>query len=129
MGPHPAMQALRTNRPELANSLPDHLLEGAARDPEHLALARQLGSTPYIVVPLVARGRTLGVVSLVATEPGRRFGPADLELAGSWPAVPAQAIDNAALYREARTPGGAPRRPAGPRTSSSRCSATSCAPR
>ncbi len=34
-----------------------------------------------MIVPLVARGRMLGAISLVATESGRRYGEADLELA------------------------------------------------
>jgi signal transduction histidine kinase len=101
-GPHPAMKVFRSNRPELANSVSDQLLEAIATDNEHLDLLRRLGFTSYIAVPLVARGRTLGVVSLIGTETDRRYGPADLELAEELARRAAMAIDNAVLYHEAQ---------------------------
>ena len=50
-------------------------------------------------VPLIARGQTLGVLSLVSAVPGCRYGPADLELAQEVARRAATAIDNARLYR------------------------------
>jgi two-component system phosphate regulon sensor histidine kinase PhoR len=52
-------------------------------------------------VPLVARGRTLGVISFVVAESGRRYGPADLALAEELARRASTAIENAQLYREA----------------------------
>jgi serine phosphatase RsbU (regulator of sigma subunit) len=50
-------------------------------------------------VPLVARGRTLGAITLVSAESGRRYGQAELELAEELARRAALAVDNARLYR------------------------------
>jgi signal transduction histidine kinase len=51
-------------------------------------------------VPLVARGRTLGVISFVAAESGRRYGDEDLALAEELARRAGTAVENAQLYRE-----------------------------
>src|SRR5690606_29437694 len=53
-------------------------------------------------VPLVARGRTLGVFTFVYGKSGRRYDTADLELATELARRAALAIENARLYREAQ---------------------------
>jgi K+-sensing histidine kinase KdpD len=55
-----------------------------------------------MIVPMVARGRTLGAVSFISAESGRHYGPEDLELAKHLGRRAALAIDNARLYREAQ---------------------------
>ncbi|HZY57515.1 MAG TPA: PAS domain S-box protein, partial [Rubrobacteraceae bacterium] len=92
-------QVLRTGRPELIPEIPDSLLEEAARDVEHRELLRGLGLKSYMIVPLVARGRTLGAISLVSAESGRRYGQAELELTEELAWRAALAVDNARLYR------------------------------
>lgn len=75
---------------------------GGARDEEHLGLLRELGSCSAIIAPLNARGRTLGALTLVSAESGRRFGQSDLALAQELAARAALAIDNARLYAQAQ---------------------------
>jgi two-component system, OmpR family, phosphate regulon sensor histidine kinase PhoR len=77
------------------------MLVAAARDELHLELIRELGIRSWMCVPLIARGRTLGAISFVAAESGRRYGPDDLRLAEDLAWRAATAIDNAHLYREA----------------------------
>jgi PAS domain S-box-containing protein len=89
---------LRTGEPALIPVITDDMLPRGARDAEHLALLRELGLTSYIGVPLVARGRTIGVLTLVAAESGRHFGPSDLELAQELASRAALAVDNARLH-------------------------------
>ena len=55
-----------------------------------------------MVVPLVAGGRALGVMSFVATRTGRGYGPKALSLAEELAHRCALAIENARLYREAQ---------------------------
>jgi serine phosphatase RsbU (regulator of sigma subunit) len=52
-----------------------------------------------MIVPLVTRGRTLGAITLVSAESGRRYGRAELELAEELARRAALAVDNARLYR------------------------------
>ena len=54
------------------------------------------------MVPLVAREKTLGAITLVSAESGRRYGSEDLELAKELARRAALAVDNARLYDEAR---------------------------
>jgi signal transduction histidine kinase len=54
-----------------------------------------------LIVPLVARGRTLGALPLVALKRGRRYGEADLIFAEEIGRRMGLAVDNARLYRQA----------------------------
>src|ERR671921_889730 len=92
-------QVLRTGQSELVSEIPESLVEEAARDAEHREILRRLGLKSYMIVPLVARGRTLGAISLVSAESGQRYGPAELELAEELARRAALAVDNARLYR------------------------------
>jgi PAS domain S-box-containing protein len=92
-------QVLRTGRPELVAEISESLLDGVIRDAEHREILRRLGLKSYIIVPLVARGRALGAITLVSAESGRRYGQAELELAEDLARRAALAVDNARLYR------------------------------
>ncbi len=60
------------------------------------------GPRSAMLLPLEARGRMLGAVVLVSTDPMRRHGPEDLALAQSFARRAALLLDNALLYQEAR---------------------------
>jgi PAS domain S-box-containing protein len=92
----------RTGRPEFYPEITDEMLEAVARDEEHLRLLRQIGFTSVIIVPMVARGRTLGALILVSAQSGRRFEEADLILAEELGRRAGLALDNARLYEEAQ---------------------------
>jgi PAS domain S-box-containing protein len=92
---------LRTGKSELMTEIPDETLSRLAVDDLHLGLVRELGFQSYMCVPLIARGRTLGVISFVAAESERRYGPDDLALAEDLARRAGTAIENAQLYREA----------------------------
>jgi PAS domain S-box-containing protein len=93
---------LRTGEPEMMAEIPEEFVEQAARDEEHRELLRKLGLRSYMIVPLVARGRTLGAISFVSAESGRRYGEAELQLAEELARRAALAVDNARLYEEAQ---------------------------
>ncbi len=97
--PQGVAQVLRTGQSELVSEIPEQLLEQAVRDDEHREILRRLGLKSYMIVPLVARGRTLGAITLVSAESGRRYGQAELELAEELARRAALAVDNARLYR------------------------------
>ena len=96
--PYGVPQVLRTGRPELVTEIPESLLDEAAVDAEHREIIRGLGLESYIIAPLVARGRTLGAITLASAESGRRYGAAELELAEELARRAALAVDNARLY-------------------------------
>ena len=88
---------LRTGASELYQDIPDEVLATAAINDEHLTLLRSLGFRSVMLVPLRARGRTLGVMTLVTAESMRRFGEADREFAEQVAGRAAVAVDNALL--------------------------------
>jgi PAS domain S-box-containing protein len=100
--PYGVDQVVRTGVPELVPEIPEATLDEIARDDEHRELLRKLGLKSYMVVPLAARGRMLGAISLVSAESGRRYEQADLELAEDLARRAALAVDNARLYEEAQ---------------------------
>ncbi len=79
----------------------DELLVAAAASREHLELLRELQLHSAIAVPLIARGMTLGAVTLVMSDSGRRYVEDDVSLAQDLAGRASVAIDNARLYREA----------------------------
>jgi PAS domain S-box-containing protein len=98
--PRGVAQVVRTGQSELVSEISESLVEEAARDAEHREILRRLGLKSYVIVPLIARGRTLGAISLVSAESGQRYGPAELKLAEELARRAALAVDNARLYRD-----------------------------
>ncbi|HEX6480464.1 MAG TPA: PAS domain S-box protein [Ktedonobacteraceae bacterium] len=97
-----APNVVRTGRAELYPEITDEMLVAAARNEEELAIARQIGYTSVMLVPLMARGKTSGVVTFVSSESGRKYDERDLALAEEVGRRAGVAIDNARLYREAQ---------------------------
>lgn len=96
-------KVLRSGKARLITDLPPAALGAIAQDPEHLRLLRELGPRSCIVVPLVARGKTLGAISFLMAESERRYDQADLALAESIAHQVAIAVDNASLYQAEQT--------------------------
>ncbi|HEX8089267.1 MAG TPA: PAS domain S-box protein [Blastocatellia bacterium] len=96
-----ASRVLRMGKPEIANEVTEEWLAAASYDPEHFRILSELGLGSYMVVPLVTRGRTLGVISFISAR-ANRYGGADLALAQDLAHRAVLAIDNARLYREAQ---------------------------
>jgi signal transduction histidine kinase len=93
---------IRTGASELLPNISDEFLHTIAHDAEHLAMLRTLGLRSSICVPLTARGRVLGALTLSITDSGRVYGPGELALAEDLSYRAAVAIDNARLYHEAQ---------------------------
>jgi PAS domain S-box-containing protein len=71
------------------------------RDGDLLEFARAIGMRAYFVVPLIARGRTLGALAVLQAESGRAFTQDDCALVAEIAHRAALALDNARLYMEA----------------------------
>jgi len=100
-GPAGVGHVIKTGLPEIYPEITDEMLAAAARDEDHLGLMRELSFKSALVVPMIARGRTLGALTLVSTDMGRRYGDEDVTLAMEVATRAALAIDNAQLYRSA----------------------------
>ena len=102
-GHHPVARALRSGRPELASEISADVLETIAPDPAHRELAHAMAYSSYLVVPIIARERTFGAISLVSAGSGRRYTAEEVPLAEDIARRAAAAIDNAHLYRQNET--------------------------
>jgi PAS domain S-box-containing protein len=69
---------------------------------EGAELMEAIGPRSQIVVPLRARGRVLGALSLTMADSGRRYTEANLDLARDLGLRAGLAVDNARLYEEAQ---------------------------
>jgi PAS domain S-box-containing protein len=92
------VRVARTGLPEIIPEVTDEMLVAAARDPEHLAILRLVGLTSVMFVPMIARERSVGVITFVAAESRYRYDERDLELTQELARRAALAIDNARLY-------------------------------
>ena len=92
---------IRTGQAEIYADISDEMLTAAARDSGHLAIMRELQIRSALVIPMIARGRTLGALTLISTAMGRRYSEVDQALATELATRAAIAIDNAQLYRSA----------------------------
>jgi GAF domain-containing protein len=97
-GKHPVARVLRTGQPEVSPYMTDQFIHDTTRDDEHLRIVRDLGFQSFMCVPLAARGRILGTITLVSTNSRRRYGDADLAVAQEVARRAAVRIDNARLY-------------------------------
>jgi PAS domain S-box-containing protein len=98
--PTGAPVVVRTGQSELYPEITDEMLVVSAINEEELTIARQLGLTSLMLVPLVARGKAIGVVTFVSTESGRKFDERDLALAEEVGRRAGIALDNARLYQQ-----------------------------
>jgi PAS domain S-box-containing protein len=93
-------QVIRTGQAELYPEIPDELLRQGAQDDEHYRVLTEFGMRSVIIVPMTTRGRTLGALTFVNGNSGRRFDEQDVELAQELARRCATAVDNARLYTE-----------------------------
>ncbi|MBW3628677.1 MAG: GAF domain-containing sensor histidine kinase [Gemmatimonadetes bacterium] len=90
-----AARVIRTTESEFVLAC-DDVLEGIA-EVEHRSLLEKLGAQSFLMVPMTARGRTLGAITFVSDE-RRRYDDSDLLLAEDLGRRCGMAIDNARLY-------------------------------
>jgi PAS domain S-box-containing protein len=95
-------QVLRTGQSTVYREISDDLLVRGARDPEHLRLMRELGMRSVMMIPLVARGGTLGAISFIRAESGNLYGDAEQAAAEELARRCALAVENARLFQDAQ---------------------------
>src|SRR5207247_9971699 len=92
----------RTGRSELYAESPPELRSAPALGHLELAAFRKLDLRSALVVPMTARGRTIGTITLASGDTGRRYGPDDLALAEELGRRAAVAVDHAHRYEDRR---------------------------
>jgi PAS domain S-box-containing protein len=92
-------RVIRTGQPILVEDQALERLRETTRDEESVQLLRQLGTRSYLMVPLQARGRILGVLTLGVSQ--RPFTAHDLRFAEEIAQRGSLVADNARLFQRA----------------------------
>lgn len=100
-GEHPVAQVLRLQQPMVWRDLKaPEVVDKVSQGSDHLQLMNDAGYNSAAVVPLVARGRTLGALSFLHAHGDLRYDQGDLEFLAELGERAALALDNARLYRD-----------------------------
>ncbi len=100
--PHTVAKVLRTGKPEIFPEVSDELLAAVIGDPAEIRMLKAFDIKATMIMPLAARGRTIGALTFISSESARRYGEEDFALAGELARRAAFAIDNARLYLRAQ---------------------------
>jgi PAS domain S-box-containing protein len=95
---HPIRRALKTGHPVILRDITE-ADRRAYGDAAYLELVQALGFHALLVVPLEARGRRFGAVTLALADPARSLDDDDVALGVELARRAALAIDNARLFR------------------------------
>ena len=94
-------QVVRSGTSEVCSHVEPERLERFARDYHPMLREKGLAFRSYLIVPLAARGRILGAITLVSTG-SRDYNAAALSLAEELAQRAGLALDNSALYKAAQ---------------------------
>jgi PAS domain S-box-containing protein len=101
-GQHPVAIVARTAQPHLQPEIRLERLRSFALDEQHLQQMLQSGYGTSLAVPLIARGRTVGVLSFMRFGGARPYTDGDTEVAAEMARRAALALDNALLFADLR---------------------------
>lgn len=100
---HPPARGLMSLRGFVIPDFTEDMLVKSAQSSEHEQVIRKVDPKSFVVVPLVARDKSIGVLTLISCDSARTFGEEDLKVAEQLASRAAIAIDNARLFREAQS--------------------------
>ena len=100
-GEHPVARVIRTGEPELRAIMTSAALTSFAQGDEHARFMIEHDYRSAVIAPLLARGRTLGALSVLRLGNGApAYGADDLDLVCELARRAALALDNARLFSE-----------------------------
>ena len=99
---HPVAQVLKHGQTIVVEHIPPQILADNTYDTEHVRMLRKLQPASFLMVPVIVRGRTVGVIELYALGATRHYSPDDVMALEELSRRVALALDNAQLYQEAQ---------------------------
>lgn len=94
-------EVIRTGLPRLISRTGSTWRRTLERSPSYLQLLEHVHPRSVIMAPITARDQTFGVLTLVSTDPLRRYTSVDLDFAAEVARRTALSIENARLYEAA----------------------------
>jgi len=99
---HPLWEAFDTTQPTIVTNVTPDMLAMHVHDERHRTLLAKIGVVSVIVVPLVARGRLLALVTIASTRAEHHYSRDDFRLVLDLARRASLALDNARLYEVAQ---------------------------
>jgi serine phosphatase RsbU (regulator of sigma subunit) len=99
-GPHPIAEVVRTGRERLLDGMSEAEIEEIAKGKAERAALRKVATGEILVVPLRARGSTLGALSLYSRRPDRHYDQDARRVVRSLAERFALSLDNARVHQE-----------------------------
>lgn len=99
-GPSGVARVFASGIAEVVPRFSEKMLRQISTSPEHYRLLKELEFTSGMLVPLIVDNRVVAAVSLVLTDPERRYGPADLDTAEQLALNAGLALESARRYQE-----------------------------
>jgi PAS domain S-box-containing protein len=96
--PHVTRSVLETARPFLLKRPSEEAIAALAQSEEHHRLLRAAEIRSMLAMPLVARGRLLGALTLISSSSSHAYGSSDMRMGDQFAQRAALSIDNARLY-------------------------------
>jgi PAS domain S-box-containing protein len=100
-GNHPYTTAVNQGKVVRVNEPDESFWRNATRDKEHYAIVQELGFHAILTAPLLARGSTLGAVSLIRRRESGGFSDQEMGMAAELGRRMAISVENALFYQEA----------------------------
>jgi signal transduction histidine kinase/CheY-like chemotaxis protein len=95
-------RVLTTGEPELYQRATAEVLQDITHERQYAELLRKLDVKSMMIVPIQARGDTIGTILFASTQAARSFNEDDVEMAQRLAQKTAFAIENARLFRRER---------------------------
>jgi PAS domain S-box-containing protein len=100
-GKHPYTTAVNQGKVVRVNEPDESFWRTATRGEEHYEIVQELGFHSILTAPLMARGSTLGAVSLIRRRESGGFSDHEMEMAAELGRRMAISVENALFYQEA----------------------------
>lgn len=99
---HPSARVLRTRESAIDPQISEKLLRETTHSDRHFGLVQSLQFRSYVAAPLLVGDRTLGAITIISADSGRRLGSPELTLLEDLARQVASVVERARDYDEQR---------------------------
>jgi signal transduction histidine kinase len=93
---------IRTGQPVLVGNITDEMILSSANDEEHFQVIKAIGIKSLMIIPMVAHGKTIGVVCFISCNIFNRYDEQDFGFAKDLTNRITLTLENARLYEEVK---------------------------
>ncbi len=95
------IHAIKTEKPQHVSNVTDEFRASFKNDSIHVVMSEYFGFHSVMFIPMIVRGRTLGVIEFVLGKSKKKYDREDVSLAEDLTHYASVAVENARLYKQA----------------------------